>query len=475
MTEGSIGRQALLEIGLFFLDHSEDGYLVVDTIGTILYCNESFKEYFGLTDQELMGQNVRKLLHEVLIFDVMRSGQNSVETLGLLQRRNVRGPRGGADIHLISRYAVPDEQGHIVAGVLCIKYRDTLFAQAKKVYTAGKSDDLFQTDQNKKISEAPTEIVGRSPAFVLAKNMAVRSGRNDFPVLITGETGVGKEVMADLVHNTSRRGNKPFIKLNCAAIPSELLESELFGYEPGAFTGASRSGKKGKFELADGGSIFLDEIGDMPLNMQAKLLRVLQEKAVEHIGGGREIPVDVRIISATRKNLIELMRRRKFREDLYYRLNVINIQVPPLRERQDDILPLAEYFLHTLNSTYNTSVTLPEAAYSSLKRYQWPGNVRELNNVIQSAYALTDGETLNLDNFRISRFPENYQYISSNDSQSLAQMIEEFEKNILTNALMSDKLNLSAVAVRLGIPRSSLYNKLKRYGIDIRRLRFEDL
>lgn len=250
-----------------------------------------------------------------------------------------------------------------------------------------------------------------------------------------------------------------------ASIPSELLESELFGYEPGAFTGASKNGKRGKFELADGGSILLDEIGDMPLHMQAKLLRVLQEKEVEHIGGSRAVPVNVRVIAATRRNLAEMIEQRAFRADLFYRLNVINIRVAPLRERREDILLLADYFLKSLNETYGSSVTLPMSASEALINYPWPGNIRELNNVIQSAYALTDGTELNMDAFCAACKAEKHQTARA-PGQTLEQMVSGFETEIITDALSVCGMNLSATAERLGIPRSSLYNKLKRYQID---------
>jgi PAS modulated sigma54 specific transcriptional regulator, fis family len=219
----------------------------------------------------------------------------------------------------------------------------------------------------------------------------MQAAKTNFPVLITGESGTGKEVFARIIHCSGHRRGRPFVGVNCAAIPSELLESELFGYEEGAFTGAKKGGKKGKFIQADGGTIFLDEIGDMPLLMQAKILRILQEKEVDTIGGSAPIPVDVRIISATRRNLEQMVEDGTFREDLYYRLNVINLHLPPLRSRVEDIPPLVQYFIDKLNEEYKLNVEIDKEVIEAFCKYSWHGNVRELENVIKGAYAVCDG------------------------------------------------------------------------------------
>mgnify|MGYP002511563767 CR=1 FL=1 len=455
--------QNLSEIARCLMEQSGDGFLAVDQEGTIFYCNESFLHYLGMGSEEVLGQNVRRLLHEVLIFNTMEHGESRVDTVGLLQRPGASGARAESGIHLISRYAVPDRSGRVYAGVLHIQFRERLLEKTKKLYASFTDTELLGGGDIRSATSAPA-AVGGSPSFLKAKNLALRSGGNDFPVLITGETGTGKEVIANLVHSSGKRADGPFVKLNCAAIPAELLESELFGYEPGAFTGASRTGKKGKFEQADGGSIFLDEIGDMPLTMQAKLLRVLQEKEVERVGGDRPIPVNVRIISATRRDLQEMIQKKEFREDLFFRLNVINIHLAPLRERKEDILPLATHFLNNLNFTYGSRISLPSSAAHTLGSYSWPGNVRELNNVIQSAYAQTDGGELDLATVSLKlnwTVPASFQP----GGRTLSEAVAHLEREMILDAMERHGSNMSAIATELGIPRSSLYNKLKRYGI----------
>ena len=235
------------------------------------------------------------------------------------------------------------------------------------------------------------DIIGKSDVILNKKREAIQASKTNFPVLITGESGTGKEVFARIIHYSGIRRNKPFICVNCAAIPSELLESELFGYEEGAFTGAKKGGRKGKFMQADGGTIFLDEIGDMPLLMQAKILRILQEKEVDTVGGNNPIPIDVRIISATRRNLEQMIIDGTFREDLYYRLNVINLHLPPLRSRVEDIPLLVQYFINRLNTEYKLNVEIDKKVLEAFCCHVWNGNVRELENVIKGAYAVCDG------------------------------------------------------------------------------------
>ena len=231
---------------------------------------------------------------------------------------------------------------------------------------------------------------GNDPKIRHIRELGQRIARTDFPVLITGETGTGKEVIARAIHMESGRSEEPFVAINCGAIPAELLESELFGYEGGSFTGAKRQGKIGKFEMANKGTFFLDEIGDMPLNMQAKILRTLQESEVEPVGGSGPVPVDVRVISATRQNLPKLIESGDFREDLYYRLNVINIEIPSLRERRGDILDLSNHFLSQLNQEFQRTTVLSPEVKRCFVSYQWPGNVRELRNVVERLIILSE-------------------------------------------------------------------------------------
>lgn len=301
------------------------------------------------------------------------------------------------------------------------------------------------------------------------KDRARSFGKTDLAVLIIGESGVGKELFAHAIHNASERRNKPFVSINCAAIPDALLESELFGYEAGSFTGASRSGKKGKFEQANGGTIFLDEIGDLPPMMQSKLLRVLQENQIEKIGSSRSIEVDVRIIAATNIDLLERIEKKEFRSDLYYRINVLNLNIPSLRERQEDIPLLLEHFKSQYYMKNGVLKTFTQDAIDVLSHYDWPGNIRELQNIVYRLIVIAEGEEITRDlipeNILKSHF-ESYtnQYDTMNylEKGSLQSIMKEIEVQIIEDTLRLCENNKSKAAELLGIKRMTLYRKLKK-------------
>lgn len=308
----------------------------------------------------------------------------------------------------------------------------------------------------------PKDIVCESEAMKKVLELATKVAKlSGTTVLITGESGVGKEVVARYIHRCSPRAKKRFIAVNCAAIPATLLESELFGYEKGAFTGALRR-KKGVFEAADGGTVFLDEIGDMPLEAQVKLLRFLQERKIQRVGGSEEIPVDVRIIAATNKNLEELVSQGKFREDLYYRLNVFPIHIPPLRERKEDILPLVKLFAERVVGKLPDGPVITQGAKKLLESYPFPGNVRELSNAVERAIILSGGE-----------FPltaEHFSFLTSGQSTKSKYKfelppegisLEELEKELIKQALERTGGNKSAAARLLGLTRTKLRTRLK--------------
>lgn len=295
--------------------------------------------------------------------------------------------------------------------------------------------------------------------FSQIENMA----NTDCPILIEGETGTGKEVMAKMIHESSDRRTKPFIPINCSAIPANLFESELFGYEKNAFTGATER-KKGLIELADGGTLFLDEVGEIPLELQAKLLRFLEEKAIRRVGGLNYIPVDVRIISATNRNLKEEIERGNFRRDLYYRLCVVNFKIPPLRERKEDILPISEHFLKVFNTQFNKNIKgFTEKAKEIFLDYSWPGNVRELRNIIERAVIIARGEYItekelplemrgSIDDIVLEKYPK-----------TDVIPLEELEKYHIKLALEKTGGNISKAAKLLGISRFALQRRIKKY------------
>ena len=294
------------------------------------------------------------------------------------------------------------EQGKVVAVVGTIQFQDIddLFAMTGRFRNLKKELDYYKTELNKQMGARYSfeEIVGRDEQLERVKELARKVARSDTTVLLVGESGTGKELFAHAIHVESGRALRPFLKVNCAAIPSELFESELFGYKEGAFTGARARGKKGKFGLADGGTLFLDEISELPLAMQAKLLRVLQEREVEPVGADRPEPIDVRIVAATNRRLEPLLEQGTFRHDLYYRLNVVRLEIPPLRERRDDLPLLTEQILRQLERETGVPVEgLDDGAAAALRAHAWPGNVRELRNVLEQALYVKSGSVVTRD------------------------------------------------------------------------------
>jgi transcriptional regulator with PAS, ATPase and Fis domain len=297
-----------------------------------------------------------------------------------------------------------------------------------------------------------------------AVNMAKKAAETASTVLLLGESGTGKEMFAHAIHHSSERAHQPFVKVNCAAIPSELVEAELFGFEEGSFTGAKKGGKAGKFEQAHKGTIFLDEIGDMPLAAQVKLLGVLQDREVHPVGGNQAIPVDVRVIAATNQDLVSLIEKGEFREDLYYRLHVMPIEIPSLKERSADIRKIADQLLRKITHHLGKDVThISDETYYLLEKHNWPGNVRELENVIERAVNLADSDTIE---------PEHLPYpmqsvsgASEKKQGSLKSILAETEKKLVMEALRETNDNKLEAASRLGISRSSLYDRLEKYGL----------
>ncbi|WP_457568712.1 sigma-54-dependent transcriptional regulator [Desulfurobacterium sp.] len=308
-------------------------------------------------------------------------------------------------------------------------------------------------------------IIGNSPAIKKLKEQIEAVAPVDSTVIIYGESGTGKELVARSIHNLSNRADAPFVPINCAAIPDNLIEAELFGYEKGAFTGANAR-KKGKFEIADGGTIFLDEIGDMPLMAQSKLLRVLEEKAVERIGSVEKIKVNVRVVSATNKNLEKAIEEGKFREDLYYRLNVIPIRVPPLRERGEDVLLLADHFLTKFSADYKREKpSLSEDAKEILLKYSWPGNVRELKNLMERLVILVRKEKIEPDDLPDNMLNRQKFSVNRFTFLPLKEAKEKFEKEYIVSILKETGGDMKKAASRMQIDLSNLYRKINKYGI----------
>jgi TyrR family helix-turn-helix protein len=294
----------------------------------------------------------------------------------------------------------------------------------------------------------------------------IRVAQVDSTVLITGESGTGKELVAEIIHNNSARKDKPFIKVNCGAIPENLLESELFGYEAGAFTGANKGGKPGYFELADGGTILLDEIGDLQYSLQVKILRFLQDREISRLGGGGPVKVDVRILAATNRNLLDMIQKKQFREDLYYRLNVVPINVPPLRDRKEDIPGLVYHFIQMFNRKYQMAKRISPEVISCFMKYEWPGNVRELENIIERLVVVTSSDLIDIDNLPM--------YIGMHNLAAprvivtgilpMQEAIESLEKQLIEKAY-SQFRTTRQMAAELKVNASTIVRKANRYGI----------
>lgn len=304
------------------------------------------------------------------------------------------------------------------------------------------------------------KIISEDPKFLETMEYAKKISRSRSTVLITGETGTGKEVFAQAIHNNSDRADMSFVAVNCGAIPKNLIESELFGYEEGAFTGAKRGGSEGKFQSADGGTIFLDEIGEMPMDMQVRLLRVIEEGVVTRVGGIKQIPVDVRIIAATNRELAEAVESGKFRKDLFYRLNVLPIYLIPLRDRKGDVALLLEYYMDKLSKKLNKSkIVFDEKEMAKLVNYSWPGNIRELQNVVEMV--LNTGKLPG----EIFGLHSEFQYVAKNAESEEGYDLQEVEKGYIIKALNECDYNISRTAKKLGIARNTLYKKIKDYSI----------
>jgi transcriptional regulator with PAS, ATPase and Fis domain len=314
------------------------------------------------------------------------------------------------------------------------------------------------------------KIIGNSPLIQEAQKGALQAARSDASVLITGESGTGKEACAFFIHRSSKRADAPYIRVNCAAIPAELIESELFGYEGGAFTGAKPGGKLGKFELAHKGTILLDEIGDMPLNMQAKLLRVLQEREIERVGGTKPIKVDFRLIASTNKDLQDMIKKGAFRTDLLYRLNIFYINTPSLRSISEDIPEIASFLISELSEkTKMSPKRVSPEAMAALKQYDWPGNVRELRNVIERAMIIADGPEILLLHLpaRIADLVGKSGSGSAKRITHLRDAVADAERRVINDVLRFTEGNKVKAAKLLGVHRTVLYQKMKRYNIPI--------
>ncbi len=436
------------------LDNISDGILSIDEVGRVTTFNWVVQKILGCDQDEIVGRNIETLslpdcsLLECLSRKTVKNVKKSIIT------------ETGRYQFIATDRPIEDATGHVVGAVEIMKNMTEIQQLAHAIARPAKI--TF------------SDFIGHSPLVTNAISFAQKIAPTDAIVLIQGESGTGKEVFARAIHSASGRDG-PFTPVNCAALPETLLESELFGYVGGAFTGARRQGKAGLFETAQGGTIFLDEIGEMPLGPQAKILRLIQEKSVRRVGGTTEIPIDTRIICATNKNLAQQVTAKQFREDLFYRINLLPIHIAPLRERSEDIPLLVEYFLFQFYSSLGRTVKSIDAlALEKLRSHHWPGNARELKNVIERAAILENSERIGSQSILFSHeIGKSLAHAEQQKHQpligeSLAQQIAYIEKQIITEKLRRAK-SIRNAAKALGISHTTLINKIKKHQVRVER------
>lgn len=443
------------------LELAYDGLLVVNQQGIITTSNRSISDFLGLRQNDLLHRPIAEIMPELQLEEIVASGLSDLGDV-----RSIRGVKC-----IVSRLPMYRD-GQVVGAVakLTFKGLKRLPELVKRLQALENQVSFYRDELSRVTRNVITfdSIIGDSPSIRRVKTEGRMSSRSPSNILLLGESGTGKELFASAIHYESGRKG-PFVKVNCAAMPDNLLESEFFGYEGGAFTGARKAGKAGKFEIADGGTLFLDEIGDMSLQLQAKMLRVLQEREFERVGGVKTIQVDVRIIAATNRDLEKMMHEGQFREDLYYRLNVINLRVPPLRERRKDIPLLVEHLISKYNRIMGARVTgLNPETMEIFLQHNWPGNIRELENVIERALNMVSEDLIgpvHLPDYLGEQNGRVVNELNADRQINLEKNIADTEKDLILRALVEAGGNRSRAARILGISRTKLYEKLRKYGI----------
>ena len=443
------------------LDLLDEGICITDVTGVILYLNKRYEEISSIPRELLLGKKAQDVVHQGMLNIVVNP--EVIQTHAIVTR--VQNTYTGRFL-LLEGHPVFDETGK---AVMCLTFVRDESCMTNQQATLMRQKEIIETfsraDTEEGLPEKGNlEIVQSTVMRNLYKKIS-RIASSEVPVLILGETGTGKDVIARRIHHLSRRKKSPFIKVDCGCIAPSLIESELFGYEGGAFSGALHKGKMGLIEAASHGTLFLDEIGELPLIMQTKLLRVLQDGEIVRLGSIAPKKVDVRIVAATNQKLEEAVRRGDFRSDLYYRLKFIAVELPPLRERASEIIPMAHAFLSYYSKKYHRELTFTDEAEKALAAYDWPGNVRELRNMIHGLSVYIDGKNIDVSDLPFVRRadrPDEEPSLAANDAGSYKESREAYERTLLDNALSSCD-SVSDAAKRLGMDRSTLFRKIKSW------------
>ena len=442
------------------LDNAYQGFVLVNEEGIIIKWN--YEKLFGIKEEDALGKHVEDVIENTRLHIVIKTGKKELYDVQRIQ---------GHDM-IASRTPV-FKDGIVIGAVGTVLFKDIkeVTDLAKRLKILENTVDKYKNEISKMYHSnyGFDDIITQNVHMLELIDIAKKAANSGSTILIEGESGTGKEYFAHAFHEESNRRLAPFIRINCAAIPHELLESELFGYEAGAFTGAKKEGKIGKLELANGGTVLLDEISSMPMSMQAKLLRVLEEREFERIGGNTSIRIDIRLIACTNENIEQLVNKNKFRQDLYYRLNVVKIKIPPLRDRLDDIPCLCDDILNKqIQSMGLTSKTVTDRAIFALKLYNWPGNVRELRNILERAANVSIGNYIDIQHLPDFISEKINDDVEKPNVQTLKYKLAEAEVHAIIEALKYCDGNRTEAAKLLGIHRTALYKKLESYGIDIK-------
>lgn len=458
--EDGISKKIFISI----LDAIDDGIFITDHTGNILFANQAYLTLTELKLDQLINHSIQDLVNEGIF-----SRSVSLEVIKTIKKKTIlQSLKNGKEL-LVTGQPIFNERTHELIAVITSVRDITALLHAQN---AQKELEEIKNTQEKysrrKTIINPVENLSESTnrVYQIAERLAV----SDIKILIQGNTGTGKTMLARYIHKQSKRKDKPFLEINCATMPDGLLESELFGYVPGAFTGALQKGKKGLFEAVNGGTLFLDEVGDLPLALQAKILKVIEDNRFIPVGGSEYIYTDVRIISATHHNLMELMSKGLFRNDLYYRLCVAKLYLDDLKDRISEIEPLTQYYLDIFNKKYQLNKSYSNAVLQFMKRYTWPGNIRELTNFIEQTVVMSQSNIIQLNDIPENIFNISQEKISDNNdflqnglfSKSLKKQVEMFEYNIISKALVEFKTTQKA-AQALGIDQSTLVKKRQRY------------
>lgn len=440
-----------------------DGTIITDNEGKIVFLSKKYAEMMNVSVEEAVGKHVRDVIPQTRMDIVAKTGEAEIGSVHLIN-----------GIMPVVCNRIPIKKDGKPVGVIAI----TTFRKLDEVN--GLLDEINRLNYEIKHYKSELgklrgakysleQIIGESQKTKQVKELIQKVATSNLTILISGETGTGKELISHAIHQLSPRRHKPFIRINCAAIPRELLEAELFGYEEGAFTGAKKGGKPGKFELANGGTLLLDEINELPLYLQSKLLRVIQEQEIERVGSIRTIELDVRLICTTNKNMQELVRKGEFRQDLYFRVNVVEINSPPLRERTGEIEALAAHFVGKVNRNHGLNITgIHKGVLQLFYKYDWPGNIRELEHVIERAAVMAGYGELAMEHFDylLPRIIEaDTMEIRDNAGTSLDEAKAVAEKQAIVKALLKANGNKTLAAEELNIHRTVLHQKIKKYGI----------